>query len=70
MIAVHGAKLPSGGLRQGRVVFQPVRRLSGYIKGRPVVFTSAQVATIAAAAERLLPPMTATTPLRYRSARH
>lgn len=62
MVAVHGARLPRGGLRQGRVVFQPVRRLPAYIEARPVVFTNAQVATIAAAAERLLPPMTEIVP--------
>lgn len=64
MVAVHGGRLPRGGLRQGRVLFQPVRRLSAYIKSRPVVFSNAQVATIAAAAERRLPPMPEIAPYR------
>lgn len=69
MVAVHGARMPRDGLRQGRVVFQPVRRLTPYIKERPVVFTSAQVDTITAAAERLLPPMTGLGVYRFRVTR-
>jgi hypothetical protein len=57
LVAVHGARLPAAGLRFGGVVFHPVRQVPGFIRRNPVVFTSAQVATIAAAAERLLPPM-------------
>ncbi|WP_395107506.1 nuclease-related domain-containing protein [Actinomadura sp. SCN-SB] len=61
MVSVHGARPPRGGLRFGigddAVEFQPARALPRVISGRPVVITSAQVATIAAAAERALPPM-------------
>jgi hypothetical protein len=39
------------------VELQPARSLPRVISGRPVIFTSAQVTTIAAAAERVLPPM-------------
>ncbi len=57
LVAVQGARLPVSGLRFGEVVFQPVRRVPAFIREHPVVFTSAQVATIAAVAERVLPPM-------------
>jgi hypothetical protein len=57
IVAVHGASPPRGGLRFGGVVFQPARRVPRFVRERPIVFTSAQVATITAAAERLLPPM-------------
>ncbi len=66
VIAVHGARLPRQGLRRGGVVFQPVRRLPAFVRGRPAVFTSAQVATITGVAERLLPPMMGVRPYRYR----
>ncbi|MFG1998689.1 nuclease-related domain-containing protein [Spirillospora sp. NPDC048911] len=57
MVSVHGAKVPQGGLRHGGVLFAAARPLPNMIAARPVVFTSAQVATVAAAAERVLPPM-------------
>jgi hypothetical protein len=56
-VAVHGARLPRGGLLAGDVEFQRARRLPRLIHENPVIFTSEQVATIAAAAERTLPPM-------------
>lgn len=57
VVAVHGARLPRAGLRFGEVEYQRVRALAGFIRDHPVVFTSAQVETITAAAEELLPPM-------------
>ncbi|GAA2607482.1 hypothetical protein GCM10010411_47130 [Actinomadura fulvescens] len=57
MVAVHGARVPRNGLRHGGVFFVAARPLPELITARPVVFTSAQVATVAAAAERALPPM-------------
>jgi hypothetical protein len=62
MVAVHGARPPRGGLRHGEVDFQPVRALPRLLSARPVIFTSAQVAAIAAAAENVLPPMTTVPP--------
>jgi len=59
VVAVHGARPPRGGLRFGGVVFHPARRVPRFVQERPIVFTSAQVATIAAAADRMLPPMLA-----------
>ncbi|MEU5876938.1 nuclease-related domain-containing protein [Spirillospora sp. NPDC047279] len=57
MVAVHGARVPRNGLRHGGVLFVASRPLPSIIATRPVTFTSAQVATVAAAAERVLPPM-------------
>jgi nuclease-like protein len=57
LVAVHGARLPRNGLRHRGVTFQKAGRLARYVEGGAEVFTSAQVATIAAAAERTLPPM-------------
>ncbi|WP_067481194.1 nuclease-related domain-containing protein [Actinomadura hibisca] len=57
MVAVHGARVPRGGLAHGEVLVHAVREVPQVITARAVIFTSAQVATIAAAAERLLPPM-------------
>lgn len=57
VVAVHGARVPHAGVRHGDVLYQAARALPNALSVRPVVFTSAQVATIAAAAERLLPPM-------------
>jgi Nuclease-related domain len=56
-VAVHGARLPRSGLLAGGVEFQRAKRLPRLIHENPVIFTSEQVATIAAAAERVLPPM-------------
>ncbi|MFI6514028.1 nuclease-related domain-containing protein [Spirillospora sp. NPDC050679] len=57
MVAVHGARVPRGGLVHGEVLVHSVREVPQVMTARAVIFTSAQVATIAAAAERLLPPM-------------
>ena len=57
MVAVHGARVPRGGLRHGGVSFQRARRVSHFIHERPVVFTTAQIAEIVIAAERAFPPM-------------
>ncbi|MFI0352323.1 nuclease-related domain-containing protein [Actinomadura sp. 9N407] len=57
VVAVHGARVPRDGLVHGGVELRAARTLPGAIARRPVIFTSAQVATIAAAAERALPPM-------------
>jgi hypothetical protein len=69
LVAVHGARLPRGGLRHGGVVFQPVRRLSRLIDSRPVIFTAAEIAAIAAAAERAFAPMADEGPYRHGAAR-
>jgi hypothetical protein len=57
VVAVHGARVPRGGLRFGGVVFQRVRRVPRFIDAHPVVLTTAQVAMITVAAERAFPPM-------------
>jgi hypothetical protein len=69
VISVHGARLPRGGLKHGGVTFQPVRRLARFIDAQPVIFTGAEVAALAAAAERILPPMLTEGAYRYRVAR-
>lgn len=57
MVVVHGARVARDGVRHGEVLFHAARSIPRAIAGEPVIYTSAQVATIAAAAERLLPPM-------------
>jgi hypothetical protein len=57
VIAVHGARLPHGGFFFDGVTVQRVKRTHRLIQRRPAVFTTAQVAAITAAAERILPPM-------------
>jgi hypothetical protein len=57
VVAVHGARVPRGGLRFGGVMFQRARRVPRFIDAHPVVLTSAQVAMITVAAERAFPPM-------------
>ncbi|MBO2451567.1 NERD domain-containing protein [Actinomadura barringtoniae] len=57
LVAVHGARVGRAGLRHGGVLFCAAGPLPHLISTRPVIFTSAQVATVAAAAERVLPPM-------------
>lgn len=57
MIAVHGSRLPRAGIRFDGVTLQRARRMRRLIERQPVVYTTAQVSTIAAAAERVLPPM-------------
>lgn len=57
LVAVHGARLPRGGIRHGKVVLQRARRLPELIDGRPVLLDDDEVRTILAAAERVLPAM-------------
>lgn len=57
VVAVYGARVPRVGLLYEQVVFQRADRLPSFVRDHPVVFTSAQVAEMAAAAERRLPPM-------------
>jgi hypothetical protein len=57
VIAVHGARLPHGGFVFDGVTVQRVKRTHRLIQRQPAVFTTAQVAAITAAAERILPPM-------------
>jgi hypothetical protein len=57
VIAVHGARLPHAGITLGGVTLQRAKRAQRLIQRQPAIFTTAQVAAIAAAAERILPPM-------------
>jgi Nuclease-related domain len=57
IVAVHGTRLPRRGIIFGGVTLRRARRAGRLIQRQPAVFTTAQVAAIAAAAERILPPM-------------
>ncbi|MFI0486003.1 nuclease-related domain-containing protein [Actinomadura sp. 9N215] len=57
MVVVHGARVARDGVRHGRVLFHAARSIPRAIVGEPVIYTSAQVAALAAAAERRLPSM-------------
>jgi len=57
VIAVHGTRIPRAGIVVGGVTVQRAKRAQRLIQRQPAVFTTAQVAAIAAAAERILPPM-------------
>jgi hypothetical protein len=57
VIAVHGTRMPRAGIVVGGVTVQRAKRAQRLIQRQPAVFTTAQVAAIAAAAERILPPM-------------
>lgn len=57
IVAVHGARLPRGGLEHRGVVFQRSSRLPRFIRECPHTFTGAEVAAITAAAERMFPSM-------------
>jgi Nuclease-related domain len=57
IIAVHGARLAHAGILIDGVTVQRAKRAGRLIERQPSVFTTAQVAAIAAAAERILPPM-------------
>lgn len=57
IIAVHGSRLPHAGLLFEGVTLHRAKRVHRLIQRQPAVFTTAQVAAIAAAAERMLPPM-------------
>jgi hypothetical protein len=57
IIAVHGTRLPRRGIVFDGVTLRRAKRTRRLIQRQPAVFTTAQVAAIAAAAERTLPPM-------------
>lgn len=57
MVVVHGARVARDGVLHEGVLFHAARSIPRAIAGEPVIHTSAQVTAIAAAAERLLPPM-------------
>ncbi|WP_165966893.1 nuclease-related domain-containing protein [Actinomadura sp. 7K507] len=57
IVVVHGARVARDGVEHEGVLFYPARAIPRAIAGEPVIYTSAQVASIAAAAERSLPPM-------------
>lgn len=57
IIAVHGTRMPRRGIIFHGVTLRRARRTGRLIQRQPAVFTTAQVAAIAAAAERILPPM-------------
>ena len=57
VIAVHGGRMPHAGILFGGVLLHRAKRVNRLIQRQPAVFTTAQVAAIAAAAERVLPPM-------------
>lgn len=57
VIAVHGGRLPRGGIVHEGVLLHRADRVKRLIERQPVLFTTAEVAAIAAAAERILPPM-------------
>ena len=52
-----GARMPRAGFVFDGVTVQRAKRAGRLIQRQPAVFTTAQVAAIAAAAERILPPM-------------
>lgn len=57
IIAVHGTRLPHAGFVFDGVTVQRAKRARRLIERQPAVLTTAQVAAITAAAERILPPM-------------
>lgn len=57
IIAVHGTRMPRAGILFEGVMLQRAKRAHRLIERQPAVFTTAQVAAMAAAAERILPPM-------------
>ncbi|MCW2901388.1 MAG: hypothetical protein JWO67_3653 [Streptosporangiaceae bacterium] len=57
LVSVHGARVPRTGLTFRGVTFQRARRVPPSIEGHPVVFTTAEVAMIALAAEGAFRPM-------------
>lgn len=57
IVAVHGTRLPRRGIIFDGVTLRRAKRTGRLIERQPAVFTTAQVAAIAAAAERILPPM-------------
>jgi hypothetical protein len=57
MVVVHGARVPREGIEHRGVVFHAAGAIPRAIRGEPVIYTSAQVAAMAAVAETALPPM-------------
>ena len=57
VVAVHGPRLPHTGFVFDGVTVQRAGRVRRLVQRQPAVFTTAQVAAITAAAERILPPM-------------
>jgi hypothetical protein len=57
MVVVHGARVAREGVQHGSVLFCAARAIPRAIAAEPVIYTSAQVAALAAAAEKRLPPM-------------
>ncbi|URM98242.1 NERD domain-containing protein [Actinomadura madurae] len=57
LVVVHGARVAREGVRHGSVLFRSARTIPRAIEAEPVIYTSAQVAALAAAAEKRLPPM-------------
>ncbi|WP_433464944.1 nuclease-related domain-containing protein [Spirillospora sp. CA-128828] len=57
MVVVHGARVTREGVQAGEVLYRAARAIPRAIASEPVIYTSAQVAAIAAGAESLLPPM-------------
>lgn len=57
LIAVHGGRLPRGGILFEGLTLHRGGRVDRLIQRQPVIFTTAEVTAIAAAAERILPPM-------------
>lgn len=57
IVAVHGTRMPRMGLVFEGVTLRRANRTHRLIQRQPAVFTTAQVVAIAAAAERILPPM-------------
>lgn len=57
VVAVHGSRLPHAGILFEGVTLHRAKRVNRLIQRQPAVFTTAQVAALAAAAERILPPM-------------
>ncbi|MCD0452304.1 NERD domain-containing protein [Actinocorallia sp. API 0066] len=57
LVAVQSGKVEPEGLEHEGVTFHRGREIPEFVKAHPVIFTSAQVTAIAAAADRLFPPM-------------
>lgn len=57
LIAVQAGRLAPEGCEYDDVTLLRGRTIPGFIKSHPVIYTTAQVAAISAAAERLFPPM-------------
>jgi hypothetical protein len=60
IVVAHGARAPREGIEHRGVVFHAAGAIPRTVKAEPVIYTSAQVAAMAAAAEGALPPMMGT----------